>query len=81
MEKKKAFNVSEKRWIIRELESGRSSMSAAGLTMFAAFLTRFGAFPIMSAGVLSRLAATKQDVPFTVDGGAVELDVALMPDA
>jgi tRNA 2-selenouridine synthase SelU len=29
MEKKKAFNVSEKRWIIRELESGRLSMSEA----------------------------------------------------
>ena len=29
MEKKKAFNVSEKRWIIRELESGRLSHSEA----------------------------------------------------
>jgi hypothetical protein len=29
MEKKKAFTVSEKRWIIRELESGRLSHSEA----------------------------------------------------
>ena len=29
MERKKVFNVSEKRWIIRELESGRLSMSEA----------------------------------------------------
>lgn len=29
MEKKKTFKVSEKRWIIRELESGRLSLSEA----------------------------------------------------
>jgi len=29
MERKKAFNVSERRWIIRELEAGRLSMSEA----------------------------------------------------
>lgn len=29
MEKKKVFNVSEKRWVIRELEAGRLSMSEA----------------------------------------------------